>query len=52
PVGTFFICISYLGRIYHYHYFLSGHAEQKLKTLTQKVADSIIALISSNQHKS
>ncbi|EPL1168413.1 CinA family protein, partial [Acinetobacter baumannii] len=30
----------------------SGHAEQKLKTLTQKVADSIIALISSNQHKS
>ncbi|ELZ9168224.1 CinA family protein [Acinetobacter baumannii] len=52
PVGTFFICISYLGRIYHYHYFLSGHAEQKLKTLTQKVADSIIALISSSQHKS
>ncbi|NUF53294.1 damage-inducible protein CinA, partial [Acinetobacter seifertii] len=50
-VGTFFICISYKKRIYHYHYFLSGHAEQKLKTLTQKVADSIITLISSNQNK-
>ena len=48
PVGTFFICISYQGRIYHYHYFLSGHPEQKLKTLTQKVANSIIALLSSN----
>ncbi|ONN49683.1 damage-inducible protein CinA, partial [Acinetobacter genomosp. 33YU] len=51
PVGTFFICISYKKRTYHYHYFLSGHAEQKLKTLTQKVADSIITLISLNQNK-
>ncbi|MBU3085978.1 CinA family protein [Acinetobacter seifertii] len=51
PVGTFFICISYKKCIYHYHYFLSGHAEQKLKTLTQKVADSIITLISPNQNK-
>ena len=51
PVGTFFICI--LSRTYlSLPLFLSGHAEQKLKTLTQKVADSIIALISSNQHKS
>lgn len=47
PVGTFFICISYQERIYHYHYFLSGHPEQKLKTLTQKVSDTLIALLTS-----
>ncbi|MFY5898139.1 CinA family protein [Acinetobacter pittii] len=47
PVGTFFICISYQQHIYHYSYFLSGHSEQKLKTLTQKVSDAIIALLTS-----
>lgn len=47
PVGTFFICISYQERIYHYHYFLSGHPEQKLKTLTQKVSDALVALLTS-----
>ncbi|WP_375036898.1 CinA family protein [Acinetobacter sp. RW6] len=47
PVGTFFICISYQERIYHYHYFLSGYPEQKLKTLTQKVSDAIVALLTS-----
>ncbi|WP_017389109.1 CinA family protein [Acinetobacter calcoaceticus] len=47
PVGTFFICISYQDRIYHYHYFLSGHPEQKLKTLTQKVSDALVALLTS-----
>ncbi|MBI1448427.1 CinA family protein [Acinetobacter sp. AC1-2] len=47
PVGTFFICISYQERIYDYHYFLSGHPEQKLKTLTQKVSDALVALLTS-----
>ncbi|WP_454667090.1 CinA family protein [Acinetobacter calcoaceticus] len=47
PVGTFFICISYQKHIYHYHYFLSGHPEQKLRTLTQKVSDALVALLTS-----
>ena len=49
----YFLYLYFLSRTYlSLSLFLSGHAEQKLKTLTQKVADSIIALISSNQHKS
>ncbi|MDS7930547.1 CinA family protein [Acinetobacter sp. V102_4] len=47
PVGTFFMCIYYQDHIYHYHYFLSGHPEQKLKTLTQKISDALIALLTS-----
>lgn len=48
PVGTFFVCIHYLQKLHYYPYFLSGHPEQKLKTLTQKVADAIIALLVSD----
>lgn len=50
PVGTFFY-LHFLSRTYLSLplFFLSGHPEQKLKTLTQKVSDTLIALLTSNQ---
>ena len=36
PVGTFFICISYLGRIYHYHYFYQVMPNKNLKLSHRK----------------
>lgn len=46
PVGTFFICISYLNQIYHFQCLLLGSAEEKLQQLTEFVAKEILQLLS------
>lgn len=36
PVGTFFICISYQERIYHYHYFFIWPSRTKVKDINSE----------------
>lgn len=45
PEGTFFITILFAGKLYDYHYLITGTPRQRLNELTEKVATLVLLLI-------
>lgn len=48
PEGTFFISILFSGKLYDYRYLIAGTPQQRLNVLTEKVAASVLLLITTD----
>lgn len=47
PVGTFFYCIYYQGKIYDFQCLCKGAPKKKLRSLNSRICKSIINIVSS-----
>lgn len=45
PVGTFFYCIGYKGELYDFRVFCEGSPEQKLRSISNLICNSIIDVV-------
>lgn len=45
PVGTFFYCIGYKGKIYDFRRVCHGELEQKLRSINSLICKSIIEVV-------
>lgn len=52
PEGTFFITILFAGKLHAYRYLITGTPVQRLNKLTEKVAASVLLLITTSSRLS